>query len=173
MANRNFNQPALQVLLDQINEDNSRSFTTALLTFNAAAADSSGAKNTKVTATAANGSGYTGTRDIFYNRVDLSTVPGSRGVTFQVGDAVNLSDLLPEINTLYGLAMTTADFTDAAIPAFPGVAPHETQTINMVATDAAVLWSGTLTLTIDANDMSLATAIPNNTLSGLTYVQPA
>lgn len=167
-----FSLAPAQILVDQINDDNSSSFTTALFNFGVPAADG-GAKNTKIVLTAAGGSGYSGTRDIYYNRVDLATVPGNRGTTFQVGDAETLAELIPEINTLYGINLTAADYNDVAIPAFPGEAPHETQTINLVAKSGSIVWRGTLVLTLNANDIDLVEAIENNSLNGLTYTPPA
>ncbi len=171
MANRDFTKAPEQILIDQINEDNTTTFTPALLEFGVPATDA-GAKNTKVVITAAVGSGYTGTRDIFYNRVDLATVPGARSTIFQVGNADQLSELVPEINTAYGINLTTDDFTEAAIPAFPGQMPHETQTIDLVAKATSLIWRGQVTLTLNANDIALSAAIPTNELNGLTYVQP-
>ncbi len=173
MANRDFTKSDIQILIDQINEDNTSALTTSLVNFGAVAIDGGGIRNSNITATAAGGSGYTGAVLFKYNRVDLATVPGARSTEFQVGDAVNLSDLIEEINVAYQLNLTAADFVDAAIPAFPGEEPHETQTIDLVAKATSLIFRGTLTLTVDANDVALSSVITTTTLNGLTYTQPA
>lgn len=173
MANRDFTKSAVQILIDQINEDNTSALTPALVTFGAVAVDGGGVRNSNISATAVGGSGYTGSVEFKYNRVDLASIPGSRSTEFQVGDATNLSDLIDEINVAYQLALTADDFVDAAIPAFPGEEPHETQTINLVAKATSLIFRGQLTLTIDANDVPLSNVITTTTLNGLTYIQPA
>lgn len=173
MANRDFTKAAQQILLDQINEDNGSSLTPALVTFGAVAVDNGGVRNSKINAAANQGSGYSGSVDFLYNRVDVATIPGARPTVFQVGDATHLSDLIDEINTAYQLALTVDDYIDVLIPAFPGTAPHETQTIDLVAKGTSLIYLGTLTLTIDANDIPLSSVITTTTLNGLTYTQPA
>ena len=173
MANRDFTKADVQILLDQINEDNVSSLTPALVSFGAVAIDGGGVRNTNITATAEVGSGYTGNVQFKYDRVDLATIPGARSTTFQQGNAVNIADLIDEINTAYQLNLTSADFTDAAIPAFPGVEPNETQEVDVVAKATSKIFLGTLTLTIAANDVPLSSVITTTTLNGLTYNQPA
>lgn len=172
-TNRDFTKADVQILLDQINADNSSSLTTSLVTFGAVAVDSGGVRNSNITVSANVGSGYTGNVQLKYDRVDLATIPGSRSTEFQVGAATHVSDLIAQVNAAYQLNMTAADFVDASIPAFPGVAPHEKQTINLVASATSLIFHGTLVLTIDANDMPLSNAITTTTLNGLTYTQPA
>jgi Zn-dependent alcohol dehydrogenase len=173
MANRDFTKSDVQILLDQINEDNTSALTIALVSFGAVATDNGGVRNSKISATALAGSGYSGSVDFLYNRVDLATIPGARSTVFQAGDATNLSDLIDEINVAYQLNLTAADFVDAPIPAFPGAEPHETQTIDLVAKAGSLIFVGTLTLTIDANDIPLSNVVTTTTLNGLTYTQPA
>lgn len=173
MANRDFTKSAVQILIDQINEDNTSTLTPALINFGAVAVDGGGLRNSNITATAVGGSGYTGSVQFKYDRVDLATIPGARPTAFLVGDAINLADLIDEINVAYQLGLTAADFVDVAIPAFPGTEPHETQTINLAAKATSLIYRGTLVLTLDANDVTLASVVPNTTLNGLTYHQPA
>lgn len=170
----NYTRSPEQIIVDQINIDNTHQvLTVAELSFGAPTAGSFSGKDTKVTVTAVNGQGYKDARDIFYNRVDLANAAGALSTEFALGSAVNLSDLIPSINARYGINLTAADYTDVAIPAFPGSAPHETETLDIVAKATSLVWKGQLTITIDANDISLTTAIPNNTLSGLVYTPPA
>ncbi len=171
-TNRDFTKPDLQILLDQINEDNTSSLTTSLVTFGAVAVDGGGIRNSNITATSTIGSGYSGNVAFKYDRVDLATIPGARSTTFQAGDATHISDLIEEINTAYQLNLTVADFVDVVIPAFPGDAPHETQQITLTASATSLIYRGALVLTVDANDIPLSSVITTTTLNGLYYVQP-
>ena len=173
MANRDFTKTAIQILLDQINEDNTAALTPSLVTFGAVAVDNGGVRNSSISATAVGGSGYTGTVAFLYNRVDLATIPGARPTAFQQGDAVNVSDLIDEVNAAYQLALTIDDFVEAAIPAFPGEEANETQVVNLVAKATSLVYRGTLALTLSANDIPLSSVITTTTLNGLTYTQPA
>lgn len=176
-----FTKSAQQIIIDLVNNDNTLALTPALVTFGAPTAATVGGsitRDTDLTLTAVDGSGYTGSATIHYNRVDLSTVPGSRSTTFPKGDAVNIADLLDEINAAYGINMSNtadpahADFTDGPLPAFTGT-PNEEHTFQFTADANSLVWENSVQLTVHANDIALSDAITTPTLNGLTYVQPA
>lgn len=183
MANfvSDFTKSAQQIIIDLVNNDNSLSLTPALVTFGApthATVGGSITRDTDLTLTAVAGSGYSGSATIHYNRVDLSTVPGSRSTVFPKGDAVNISDLLPEINAAYGINMSNTadpqhpDFVDGPLPTFTGT-PNEQHDFQFTADANSLVWENSVTLTVHANDIPLSSAISNPTLNGLTYVQPS
>jgi hypothetical protein len=172
MANRDFTKSDIQILIDQINEDNVSSLTPALIAFSPVSVSDGGVRNSVITATAQAGSGYSGSVDFLYNRVDLATVPGARSTQFQVGDAVSLADLIDEINVAYQLNLTDADFENVEIPAFPGAEPHETQVITLAAKASSLIFVGSMQLTIDANEIPLSAVVTTTTLNGLVYTQP-
>lgn len=164
-----FTKSANEILIDLINTTNSTALVPASVTFGPVAPTVSGNKNTGVKITAVNGSGYKGERDLTYDRVDIATVPGSRSTTFQKGDALKISDLIPEINTAYGLNLTADDYVDADLPVFAGTDPAEVHTVNLVAKAGSYIFTGTLELTVDGNDVDLATIITITELDGLHY----
>lgn len=166
-----------QILVDQINNDNTvnnAALTPAMLTFGvpAAATGASPARNTDLTLTAVAGSGYTGSVTVHYNRVDISTVPGTRSTTFPKGTAANISDLVPSINAAYGINLQAEDYVDGALPTFTGT-PNETHDFNLVAAANSLIWINQVTLTVHGNDIPLDQVVTNQTLNGLTYTQPA
>lgn len=164
------------ILIDLINTDNSSSLTEALVTFGlpTVAGGASPARNTELTVSAAPGSGYTGSVLVTYNRVGLSTLPviSTRPAEFQLGDAVNISDLIPEINALYGINLTPADYVDGPLPTFTGEL-NEEHDVQIVAGADSLVFFGSLTLTLKAEDKDLGTVITITALNGLTYVAPA
>lgn len=163
-----------QILLDQINNDNTSALTLAQISYGlpTAATGPTPPADTTITVISADGSGFTGSVNINYNRVDLSTIPGTRSTTFTLGDAVNVSDLIPEINTAYQINLTASDYEDAVLPTFTGT-PDEMHDFQVAANADSVVYEGTVTLTVQGNDIPLSSVITTQTLTGLVYVQPA
>jgi hypothetical protein len=166
-----FTKAPNQILLDQINHDNNSALTLSLIQFGipTAATGTNPNPNTSISVTAQSGSGYSGSVVVNYNRVDLSTIPGSRNTIYSLGNAVNISDLVPEVNTAYAINLTSVDFTDGPLPTFVGTA-NEEHSFQIAATADSVPYQGVMTLTVKANDIPLSTVITTTSLTGLTYV---
>lgn len=164
-----------QVLLDQINHDNASSLTLALISFGlpTAATGSNPNPDTNITVSSQAGSGYSGDVTVGYNRVDLSTIPGSRNTIYSIGNAANVSDMIPEVNTAYQINLTSADYTDAPLPTFTGGIPNESHPFQIAATADSVVYEGVMTLTVKSDDIPLSSVITLATLTGLVYVQPS
>lgn len=166
-----FTKAPNQILLDQINHDNASSLTLTLIQFGlpTAATGTNPNPNTSTTVTAKAGSGYSGSVVVGYNRVDLSTIPGARNTVYSLGNAVNISDLVPEVNTAYAINLTTDDYTDGPLPTFTGTA-NEEHAFQIAATADSLVYQGVMSLTVKANDIPLSSVITTTTLTGLTYV---
>jgi hypothetical protein len=165
------------ILVARINNDNvvnNAALTSAMLTFGlpTAATGGTATRNTDLSLTAVAGSGYTGSVTVHYNRVDLSTVPGSRSTVFPLGSASKISDLIPTINAAYVINMQPEDYVDGPLPTFTGQ-PNETHDFSLTANADSFVWINTLTLTVHGNDVPLSSVVTNQTLNGLTYTQPA
>jgi hypothetical protein len=164
-----------QIVLDLINTDNSTSLTLGLLDFGlpTVTAGETPEKNTTLTVTAKAGSGYTGSQVVQYNRVNLSTIPGiaEKEATYQLGDALKVSDLIDEINAMYGIKLVPADYVDADLPTFEGL-PNEEHTVQLVAAADSLIYIGSLVLTLKSADIELSSVITVTALNGLTYVKP-
>lgn len=166
-----------QIIVDRINNDNAvngAALTPALLDFGlpTAAGGASPARNTDLTLTAKSGSGYSGSVTVHYNRVDLSTVPGTRSTTFPKGDAVKVSDMISEINAAYGINLQSGDYVDGNLPTFTGT-PNEEYEFQLTADADALCWFGSVMLTVKSEDIALSSVITEQTLGGLVYTQPA
>lgn len=114
-----FTQPAASVLLAQINYDNHTTITPDQFRVDEVAAlnnDTTGL-NTIVFVSGTQGAQFEGQDYFKYNRIDISTVPGSRTKVFNRGNAMKLSDLLPQINAAWSLNLTPADILDGLLPA--------------------------------------------------------
>jgi hypothetical protein len=164
-----------QVLLDQINHDNASALTLALISFGIPTAMTGTNPNpdTQITVSSQAGSGYTGSVVVNYNRVDLSTIPGARSTVYALGNAANISDMIPEVNAAYQINLTAADYTDGPLPTFTGGIPNEEHNFQIAATADSVVYEGVMTLTLRSNDIPLSSVITSPTLTGLVYVQPS
>jgi hypothetical protein len=169
-----FTKAPEQILLDQINNDNTSALTLAQVSFGLPTTTTGGspARDTQVTVSSITGEGYSGSVVVEYNRVNISTVPGVRSTIFPKGSAVNISDLIPQINAAYQINLTTADYTDAPLPTFTGT-PNEEHDFQLVISSDSLPFENSLTLTVKSNDIPLSSVITSATLNGLVYTQPA
>lgn len=169
-----FTKLPAEIVLDQINNDNSSSLTTAQVSFGipTAATGTSPVRDTDLTVSAVPNQGYTGDVIVHYNRVDMATIPGTRSTTFPKGTATKISDLIPQINAAYQLNLQPEDYKDADLPTFSG-APNEKHDFQLSAGEDSLCFKNSVTLTVHADDIPLASVITNQTLNGLVYTQPA
>lgn len=166
-----------QVMLDLINADNGSALTDALLDFGlpTAATGQTPARNTELTVTAKAGSGYTGSVVVTYNRLNLNTgilVPSGKDATFVKGDAVKISDIVPELNALLNINLTADDYVDGDLPSFVGGIPNETLDVSVVAKADSLCYIGSLVFHMKSEEIELSSVITVTQLNGLTYVPP-
>jgi hypothetical protein len=164
-----FNQPAVDILLDQLNYDNNAGITPQLVVFQNPSANATGAqRNTTVQITSVEGSGFTGSVDWQYNRVDISVVPGIRSTLISVPNGATLiSQLLPNINLAYGIQLTAEDIVDGPIPTFIGL-PNEKHNFTLVIAATALVYYNSVVLTafIDGTAYSeVVTAAGDNVIT--------
>lgn len=135
-------------------------------------------RKSKMTLTALQGSGYKDTVDIMYSRIHwrdvmLSTDPlttefAITTTPLTVNTETQLSDLIPAINTEFGLNVQAEDYVDLALPPFTGDAVTGT-TVRFAADPTSKIFVGGVLLSIKPATIDLMDAIPMNVLSGLTY----
>jgi hypothetical protein len=169
-----FKKSDVQILVDLINETNAGvALTTEVVTFGLPSVATGGSeRNTDITVTAVEDSGYINSKNLNYNRVDLATIPGTRSVEFPKGDAVKISDMILEINAKYGINLTANDFVDGPLPDFVGGMPNEKLEFQVSAAANSLIYQGSVFLKLAAEDLDLAVIITNPVLNGLVYVQP-
>lgn len=160
-----------QIVLDLINHDNASSLTLELIELGIpyVAAGSEALANTEMEVTAVEGSGYKGSVVVNYNRLEIQDfVPIMVGenLTLPVGDAVNFSDLIGEINVALDINLTEEDYIDGPIGDWVGT-PNETKEVTIAMNASSRLFIGGLTLTIKAEDIHLSEVIPELLLGGL------
>ena len=104
-----FSLPGNEVLLDMINQENSKTYTLSEIYFEVPEENNVvGEPNTAVIVRTVPGGGYKGSVEIKYNRLDLDTIfTGS--LTLQMDSTAVLADILAQVNSEYGLGLTTSD----------------------------------------------------------------
>lgn len=120
------NKPAIEILMDKINAENLSELDVGDFLFSAptAATLTFSDINTKVVLTPKVSSGYFNSRDIFYKRIDIAQILDNRNVEILVTTETLLSELIPQINTLFGINLTADDYVDTAIPALVDGVEH-------------------------------------------------
>lgn len=167
-----FTKAPEQIITDLINFDNGTTLDPATLLFSDVTA-SSGTRNTSVLVSANNTSLYAGSVTLFYNRIDLATIPGIRDVNFEIGSRTKMSEIIPDINARFGINLTPADYKEEILPLFSGNNPLEKKYFDVDALPGSLIFIGELGLTITRGPLLLSTIILNRVLNGLTYIQPA
>ncbi|WJJ54982.1 hypothetical protein [Xanthomonas phage RTH11] len=171
-----FTKAPKQILLDLINAENSSTLTSPLtdaqVTF-AVPAVEDGAKNTSLELSSVVGGPYLGQRSVYYDRLDLAAVLALKSARFEKTDEVTtVAHVIAAINARYKINLTSDDFTATEFPTWELV-PNEEHTVTLTAKAGSLIFIGTGVVTLYLPQVALADAIPNNTLSGLTYVPPA
>jgi len=136
-------QPPEAIITDLINNSNGTTFVSSHLAFGSPflpSEDDGAPRNTLLSVTAADGSPFTGTVVLEYNRLPFSYLVDGHAAAFFRGDAERVSDLLPQINARYGVQIGIADIIDA-----PLAEPNEDETpvaFTLVASPSALVWQG-------------------------------
>lgn len=158
------------IILDLINADNEG---LELLESEVTFADPEvevGERNTSVLLTAAPSGRFSGTRTIYYNRLDLDEDIVSTGdaVFEKTGAIESIADLLDAINSRFNLNLTLDEVSTTTFPEFEDT-PGESHTVTITALATSLVYIGEVEVTLTIATVDLATAIAVNELNGLTY----
>lgn len=152
-------------LLALINAKNTKQWQDGQLIFGAPSDVGDGSRNTVVTVTALTGLPYSGAREIYYNRVDLSEAPGEASVEFELVDQVTTHDLVAAMAQRFGVDLSAVDIENSPLPAAD---EFGTITVTLAADSNSYYWTGSLELTLAPAVEELADAIPEAELDGFT-----
>lgn len=162
----NFTQSSALVLLELINHDNSTSLPQSAITFGPPliTADDASGLITNVTAFAASGSGYSGSQDFTYNRVDLGFMLVNEPDLLIETEVTSVHELLSALNAAFGINLEASDVVDAVIPA---TQPDVNTPVTITATDDSLVWAKSVTINVTKPLVDLATVLTKSTLDGL------
>lgn len=181
MANANISiltKKSLDLVIDLINAANSTKLddTKIKITAPTTLTDDPNGHNTGAHVAAVKGSGYIGSVDITYNRLDIGLLFEKIAVNLDLGEdgsgnpikPATTKDLLPALNARYGLGLDVSDITDAPVTT-TGNAPW--QATITIAT-GSLAYVGELDLTVGPDPEvgeRLNTVILTTNLNGLMY----
>lgn len=100
--------------------------------------------NTAVTITPKVTSGYYGSKDVYYKRLNVTDIITNKNIYIARGTAVKLSGLIPQINTKYGINLTINDYLDVDLPAIDPLDPDAVFSVVLKTTDTSYLFIGTV-----------------------------
>lgn len=154
----NFNQPSLAMFFQLLNEENNTAFNSSIVDLSAPS-PMTGTRNTAITVTAKVASGYSGSVNLTYNRLDL-TVFTDGNTEFTLNGISTTEDLLPAINARFGLQMAVTDIIVEAVV---------NGAVNLKARSTSLVWVGNVDITIIQPDIELDTVIVDTELDGFEY----
>ncbi len=151
-ATLDFTQPAASVLLALINYYNNTTITPDQISVQQVASlpvtDTSGMNTVAFISSTPGATSFEGREPFKYNRIDISTVPGSRTTSFSASGVLYLSALLPQINNAWSLNLTAADINDGVLPSIPEGATSVS--LIMEIAPGSLLWTNQVTITLTA-----------------------
>lgn len=124
-------------------------------------------RNTRLPVAGIDNHGYTGTSQVFYERIDLATLfvgvlPSFRGLDF-----TDLHTLLDRINTRYGMWLEIDDVENVVFPEFTTLEEH--YEFEMVVKDARLNWVGAVTVELIHGNPTLESVVHIKLLALLNH----
>jgi hypothetical protein len=156
-----------QLVIDIINADNGTNIKENQLSFGIPEL-SNNIHNSRVVVSAKANSGLVGSTVVSYNRIDISKIPKDKPTVFHISSELDITDLVPIIDSRYSLKLTPADYVNTLLPVLDTLSGS----VDLVAADTSLVFINKLTLTLEKQGTTLSAAINNVILRGLTYVLP-
>lgn len=161
-----FTQGENKIILDLINDDNALNLSDTQVALSAPVING---EKVDVQVTPKQGSGYSGAETVTYSRLDIqafASVYFPAEFLVQQGDAVNIADLLDEINVALGTAIAPENIVDAPIGEWTGE-PNEVKEINLTIAAMSLVYKGSAVIKIDGGDIPISSVITQKSLTGL------
>lgn len=162
-----FTKPQKEIVVDLVNATNTSNIAAnAILLSNPEFVEND---QVKVLIEPAPDSGYGGSVEVFYDRLDIQAfcdIVSPDGVVIPQGEAVSLVDLLPQINAQLGTALISNDVVDVPIEGWDGT-PGSFLDLYLDMAAHSLVYYGSLKVTIDDNDIPLSSVITTTILNGL------
>lgn len=158
-----------QAIIDATNTQNATSLKLTDVTFGAVliASDdvvTTTGKNSQVKLTG-NGSTWSGSVVVNYNRLKLSDIGVLTSTTLKVAAVTSVYGLINYLNYFYGMVLTTDDLIDDPIT----LDSNGAGTVTVRAKDTSYGWIGSITLNLVKGDAIVDYALTDLSLSGINY----
>lgn len=103
---------------------------------------------TRILLTPKVGSPYYNGRHFYYKRMDLAGIYATRFIELSTEGKASLSELIPQINEFYGIALTADDYIEQALPVFDPLNPQPA-TVALQAKAGSLLFEGVAILKLN------------------------
>ena len=139
-----YSQPSTKILFDLINRKNGTNLRVQDFVISEPAVNINTATqtDTSVILTPIAGSGYYGTREVKYKRMDVDSVFGLMAMPTQPTTETTLYEYLSQINAFYGIHLKEEDIYDAPIPAYDPEHPTAARTVTLVVKPTSYFFTG-------------------------------
>lgn len=146
----NIQRPPLEILMEQINIENSTELLVSDFVFSLpeAATLSFSDINTKVVISPKPTSGYFGTREIFYKRMSIADILQNEDVEILTTTEVDLEEIITQINTKFGINLTADDYVNVTLPTVDPLDPDAVLTVTVAINPDSYLFMGTTNLVL-------------------------
>ena len=160
-----------QIIVDLINYDNDTNLVEELLTFGIPVVTEK-PFNTSLVVSSVPDSNYVGSVTVKYDRIDISTLLGSKSVNIPVGNATKISQLIPIINERFGINLTPDDYIERDLPSLNVNDTNEIKSFNITIHPNALIFIKELNLYAVSSEILLSSVITRIVLDGLRYTEP-
>lgn len=140
-------KPATQILLEKYNAINAINVAYDEVVFQTPVVSTKPGFNTSTTFVPKLLSKWLNGDTIYYNRIDIATVLNNPKVSIPRGNAVNISDTITTINTLFGINLTPDDYFDNPLPALDPQDPNAEATVTFSCKPESFYFFGSLQIT--------------------------
>lgn len=140
----------LEIIMEQINVENNTELLASDFTFSDPEVVTLvfSEANTKVKITPKVTSVYYGSRDIYYKRMDISQILNNELVEIIPASETLLSQLIPQINSAFGINLTADDYNDTTLPVVNPADPDAVLSVAINIKPTSYLFFGTGNLVI-------------------------
>jgi hypothetical protein len=139
-------KPATELLIEQFNvlNDTNLNHNDFLFSLPEPASVPSTDINTKVVLTPKVSSGYYTNREFYYTRIDVAQLFNNDKVEITyTEDDENLSDIIDQINTKYGIYLQASDYIDVPLPDYAELATNPNPSIAVAINPESYIYVGT------------------------------
>ncbi|MNU19718.1 hypothetical protein D3C71_79510 [compost metagenome] len=147
-------KPPEAIITDLINRTNGTTLASSQLAYGVPflpTADDDAPRNTLLTVGAADGSAFTGSVVLEYDRIPLKMLANGRPAMFFRSTATRVSELLPQINARFGVQIGIADIIDGDLP--PANEDGTVTGFVLVASPHALVWQDNDTFVLAEGEM--------------------
>lgn len=156
MSNIDYSQDTKKVLFDMINAENNiqLDFNDFDISSPVIYNSTRNTSNTSVRLTPKAGTGYYGTSEIHYKRLDISEIFDSQVFSYNPQTETTLYDLIPIINSFYGIYLKEEDLINVPIPVYDPLNPTAIRTILVSAQATSYFFKGNFNLSFGITNVS-------------------